>query len=224
MGAFSTLSKTENPYGEKVIKFKQSRLKESLSSKLNAGDFELVKDGMCATYVLEWLRQSLGGGHSAGSSTFSRGADTKTEHNESNTKIAHATAPRYVMSSQLNAAFKDRANQILCGLAQSAYGLNVMNDPPAGWSKTIFELFLYELPGRPAGGGYYLRARTDAGGQHAIGWIKKEGSTHFFDPNIGEYRVINAAGFFERWYLQCESALRFTFSGPCDWINFGLPA
>jgi Yersinia/Haemophilus virulence surface antigen len=199
MGIFSMLK--NNDAGIKLSKFKQSKMKEYLKGQLDPDNFKIVEGGACMTYTMEWLSQSLGGGPTKGSAAFSRGADTPTAQNPANQRIASFAAENYTFAS----AFQGTANvgKIIVALAEQKYGLHFTGE--VGRESSFFDMWM-TLP-RLSAGAYYLSCGVKGQAfRHAVGWSYLDSDHLFFDPNIGEYKVLNHEKFGIEYFKQCEAA------------------
>jgi hypothetical protein len=73
--------------------------------------------------------------------------------------------------------------------------------------------FLADLRGRLSAGAYYLSCGVEGQAfRHAVGWAYLDSEHLFFDPNIGEYKVLNHEKFGIEYFKQCEAACRIRYT------------
>jgi hypothetical protein len=207
-GAFADLRN----YAEKLIKFKQG---VSLKSAQNEGlvdpaHHEFVAKGACTVFVLDWIAEKK---IPFRSSLFHRGKGVKSATDDYSTMAAAFAIDEF-------AKFAGNAKLVGSTGARTflAYqkGLRFIDE------KEIFDNHFDVVYSRIVSSikpdqAYYISAITNDGAStdsHALGMYKdKENGLHFFDPNVGEYLIKDAAGFFRVYSVKVIEAFKFVYGG-----------
>lgn len=173
MGLFSKLKHIDG--AQKLVKFKQGALLASLrdAGSIPEALFTTAKDGACAAYTAAWLDEKYDPTKYLAQSQFERvrtdlSLKTATDHaynqnNYARTKQHWTLLNNYTLRSVQEVRFDNFVT-----MAQHA------NDA------------------LKPGTGMYVSYRCNklAEGRHAVGFFREAaGSLHFFDSNMGEYKV-----------------------------------
>lgn len=189
-------------HGEKIVKFKQRRYIEELSSVENndstlAAIYERVKSGVCTALAIDWI------------ATRSKSSQTNyhTNNHDYNKFITRYAA--YIQDCYIN-KLRDSVpsvSQRMALMAKKQYGLNLEKymvpiDRSSGQSIPRFVDALKKIQLFTT---YLMVFQMNIGQKkvsHATGIERGPGMLYFFDPSIGEYKVSksNFIGFFTEYF------------------------
>ena len=189
MGMFHHYKDLDGQNGRKIAKFKQATMIDALVERkmIPAELFQFQTGGACFGLVLAWLYMKFGG------SGIQRSSQVLV--NEFNLQFAKAGVgiqgeyaknwDPHTWTKRVRSLYQDM-------------NLKVEWDPTnyEDFSK-ILSAAMGILKQRPAC--YFSVEWKGKSTGHALGFFMAEDKMHFFDPDIGEYEVLNAAKFFTTW-------------------------
>jgi hypothetical protein len=222
MGTFHTFGDLRQ-YGEKLLKFKQLATVQAAEEQIiNSDHFSVAKEGMCSALSLAWLEQQV---YPATAPVFQRGNRHKPKvrgkfhtalerwNLEANKKVVVTAAPRYYAYS-LNEKW-DAANNTFVRdeeAALKALAKDYHLDLDRFWmvraegvKNPLQELLAYCEQHLAKGQALLISYDHGTDKSHTVALARTgEGVFHFFDPNVGEYRINGGQyGNFFTAYLAC---------------------
>jgi hypothetical protein len=149
-----------------------------------------VKRGACASLTLAWICQKLTGeGH------FTRGSGVKTAANRRTMRVTVEAVPSYVEYATNYEFLKSTENLI------EGWGLELDMQHANHREESLPLLASHYASVLKEGEAVYIHGSIKGGGNHAVGiYSGSKKRQHFFDPNMGEYRIW--AGFEDLFYAQ----------------------
>lgn len=201
-------------YGDKLIKFKQYT---SLKAATEGGMVEqpLVEHAMkgaCTAFVFEWISGKL-----SGTSSYGRNQGVKSHANEAYRNLAAKVAPGHVRYLTDDANWWDASVTLA-----KEYSLEIIDDDDIEqiqsddsfqevWDNVSYKVMLASYKQKKWY--YYMCMNCTYNGQkiaHALGVSHGEGHVHFFDPNIGEYKITKD-GFIPEYLNLCATKLKHVY-------------
>jgi hypothetical protein len=227
-------------YADKMVKFKQDVLMDQARNRgfMNQ-NFDIVSDGACAAYTMTWIKDKLLGGDPVffpgpyngpnnnapmgdlkfrkSVVTAARGLWGQLKYKKAGAKWQHFGMALDELASDLGLEFAtDNLDEL-----DEAFGpvMDVINHfsgkgkGPGAWKSGL----------KPTEAAYIALSLENNKG-HAVGLFRPYTDTfHFFDPNVGEYRIPKAGtsptdqfkGFFLEYQTVLKEKLGWNLSEQC---------
>jgi len=207
-GAFADLKN----YAEKIIKFKQAVSMKAAQNEglVDPAHYKFVAKGACTVFVLDWIADKK---IPSRGSFFHRAKGMPAAKDDASTMAATFAIDEF-------AKFSHNASAIGAASARDylAYqkGLRFVDDKAISGSHldTVYNNIVSTIKPDQA---YYISAMTNDGtsiDSHALGMYRDKGSAlHFFDPNVGEYKISDTSNFFRTYSLKVIEAFKFIYGG-----------
>lgn len=177
-------------HGKKLVKFKQDVLIDRLVERKDIPPtmLHLQVGGACAAYTMMWLYTRING-----MLPLSRSKGVKyDERNYEFAKIGANVQNLYVKDFVPEEWHK----RTIALFAE--FDLTFTLDPEEKTSfGKLFSAGASIIPHRP---GAYLSVSYKSGQSHAVAFHGTKEDLHFFDPNIGEYQIVDIGGFFKEYF------------------------
>jgi len=210
MGTFSML---KNPTdADKLVKFKQhtSLIIAHKLGKISDEHYKICSGGACAGFAMSWLSMELG----VVVKTYGRDQGIPAASVPESVVEAEWVAPQYAAYSKTWDA--GGAAQALEDLAQTC-GLG-MNSVEFASGRDVDEIWI-DIKARGfdnAHEGCYISTNVTKGNSvsgHALGFrLDEAGDPHFFDPNVGEYRIKNWTNFWNSYKQILRTSFQSTIT------------
>ena len=203
MGVFNALSWAVNG-GQKVFKYKQQKMIDSIEGLVDPEDYQMGKSGICATLTMRWLPQRLGRTVSTTDNGFGFGRSDSEERILADMETTAQNIAIYRALKEMAAAI-DKAEAVR--EIGKKYGLDFdINSTSKATDFDPFDVIMADCLNEcdVFDNAYYIAFSVhEAGGNpvgvHAVGLMRKDGELLFFDPNIGEYSLFDPTKFFETY-------------------------